>query len=197
MSRLLIFLFLLCFGYIVYYVINLLIRQRLTEGFISAASGDPLYFMDETEQPINDVALNDRDSHFFLMNAILPGKVDISNLKETNHNHTSYYYIDDEGLTTEMTDPNVVKHRESKLNYPKIKDKLTCIKEDNPLLPVIQKYQPYIYDQPHIINYYDQALYRDFRYGEQPISLKFAANPEKYCEQYPNVYPCFKYYSKW
>src|SRR5438874_1037897 len=107
MNRIVIFLFLISFGYIVYYVVNLFIRQRITEDFISGANGDPMVMMDESYQPAGDLSLNDRDSHYFLMTAILPGKVDITNLKETNPNHSSYYYVDDEGLSTERTDPNI------------------------------------------------------------------------------------------
>jgi len=169
----------------------------MIEGFISAASGDPMIMMDESYKPINNLSLHDRDSHYFLMTAILPGKKDITNLRETNPHHSSYYYVDNEGLSTEGTDPLVVKHRESKLSYPRIKDQLTCIREEHPINSVISKYQPYIYDKPNIINYYDQPLYRDWRYPEQPIDIRFAANPEKYCEQFPHAYPCFKYYSKW
>ena len=197
MNRLVILIFLVSFGYITYYIINLLIRQRMVEGFVSAADGNPLFMMDETITKVNDLSLHDRDSHYFLMTAILPGKIDITNLKETNPHHSSYYYIDDEGLSTELTDPNVVKHRESKLSYPKIEHKLTCVRENHPLRPTIQRYQPYIYDKPHLINYYDQPFYRDWRYPERPIDVRFATNPEKYCEQFPHVYPCYKYYSKW
>src|SRR5690348_2084206 len=101
MSRIFIFLFLIAFGYIVYYVIQLLIRTRMIEGFISAASGDPMLMMDESYKPINNLSLHDRDSHYFLMTAILPGKKDITNLRETNPHHSSYYYVDNEGLSTE------------------------------------------------------------------------------------------------
>ncbi len=196
MFRLFIFLFLLIFGYMVHYIINLLIRQRLTETFISSANADPMFMLDESYK-ISNMQLHDRDDHFFLMTAILPGKVDIEKLKETNHNHTNYYYVDNEGLNTEKTNPNVVKHQPSKLSYPRIANQLTCVGNNHPIRSIIEKYQPYIYDQANLINYYDQPLYRDWRYPERPIDIRFAANPEKYCEQFPHVYPCFKYYSKW
>ena len=197
MSKLFILIFLVSFGYIIYYIINLLIRERMVENFVNAANGDPMFMMDETNTRINDLSLNDRNSHYFLMTSIPPGKVDITNLKERNPNHSSYYYIDDEGLSTELTDPLIVKHRESKLSYPKISNKLTCIGENHPLRTTIQKYQPYMFDKPDLINYYDQPFYRDWRYPLMPIDVRFATNPEKYCEQFPHVYPCYKYYSKW
>lgn len=228
MSRLFIFLFLIAFGYVCYYIINLLIRERLTERFISGASGNPMYLLDEAVKPINDPTLQDRDSHHFLMTTPIPGKKAIVDLKEHNPNHSSFYYVDCtsvtpgtqaipsplncknqdspqtnyvycDGLETELTDPTVVKARPSKLSYPRIKDKLTIVTEDHPLRNVVRQYQPYIYDEnnAHFVNYYDQPLYRDWRYPERPIDLRFAANPEKYCEQFPHVYPCYKYYSKW
>jgi hypothetical protein len=54
-----------------------------------------------------------------------------------------------------------------------------------------------MWDEAEIINHYDHAFYRDWRYGEQPIDIRFAANPEKYCLSHPNSYPCAKYFSKW
>jgi hypothetical protein len=182
MSTLLIIIFLICFGYVVYYVINLLMRKRLTENFAP----------DE-----GDFNINLDDSHYFLKTAILPGKKDIANLKETNPNHSNYYYVDDKSVIIETTDPNVVTHRQSKLLFPKNKNQLTCIDEKNPIRRAIQHYQPFMYDEAEIINYYDYPFYRDWRYPERPIDVKFAANPEKYCEEHPNIYPSYKHLSKW
>lgn len=195
----LILIFLVCFGYIINYVINLLIKERLTETFISDENGNPVYFLDEIKKPINEIALTlgDRDDHYFLMTAIMPGKKAITELKETNPNETNFYYIDEDALSLEKPNPLTVKSRTSKLSYPRIKDKLTCVKDDDPIRAVISHYQPYIYDKAEVINYYDQPLYRDWRYPLRPIDIRFAANPEKYCEMFPNVYPCYVYYSKW
>lgn len=182
MSIILIFLFLLICGYVAYYIINLLMKKRLTESF-------------SVYPP--DGSLNNEDSHYFLMTSILPGKIDIANLKETNPHHSDFYYVDNKAVNIEQTDPNVVTHRPSKLEYPKIKDQLTCIGENDPIRPIIEEYQPYMYDQAEIINYYDYPFYRDWRYPERPIDPRFAANPAKYCEKNPHIYPCYKYYSKW
>ena len=197
MGRLSIFIFLIAFGYIVYHVINILIRYRMTESFISNADGNPMVMLDESMKPINNPVLGTRDDNYFLMTSLAPGKKDIVFLKEKNPHHTSFYYVDDDGLKTEITDPNVVEHRTSKLSYPKIKDKLTCIPQCHPIRKVIKKHQPYMWEQANIINFYDTPLYRDWRYPLQPINIKFAANPEKYCELYPMAYPCAEYYSKW
>lgn len=198
MSIYLIIVFLLCFGYIVNYIINLLMRERLTETFISDANGNPVYFLDEITNPnALDLNLDNRDDHYFLMTAMMPGKKAIKNLHESNVNETDFYYIDNDALKLEKPNPETVKIKPSKLSYPRIKDNLTCVKSEDPIRSVISHYQPYIYDKAEIINYYDQPLYRDWRYPLRPIDVRFAANPEKYCEMFPNVYPCYVYYSKW
>jgi hypothetical protein len=156
-------------------------RKRLTESFIT----DPATLFD-----IND-------SHYFLTTSILPGKVDIANLKERNPHHSDYSYVNDKELYIERTDPRVVEHRPSKLSYPKLRNQLTCITDKDPINDAIRQYQPYMYDEPEIINYYDTPLYRDWRYPERPIDIKFAANPEKYCEENPHIYPSYKHLSKW
>jgi hypothetical protein len=137
--------------------------------------------------------LSSEDSHYFLTTTVLPGKKDIANLRETNPHHTSFYYVDEKSVFTEQTDPNIVTHRQSKLNS----SNLTCIQANDPIRRVISKYQPYMYDTPEIINCYDHAFYRDWRYPERPIDVKFAANPDKYCEQNPQIYPSYKHLSKW
>jgi hypothetical protein len=148
-------------------------KKRITESFV----------------PEQSRFLSDNDSHHWLMTAMLPGKVDIVNLKETNPQHSSYYYVDDPSVKLEQTDPNVVCRRQT--------TNLTCIGQHDPIRQIIKHRQPYMYDQAEIINYYDHPFYRDWRYPERPIDPKFAANPQRYCELNPHVYPCYKYYSKW
>jgi hypothetical protein len=203
MRRLLIFVFLISFGYLVYHVIRILIRYRLTENFVSDTGGNPMFMLDETIKPVNNPALDSRDAHYFLTTSVIPGKKDIVNLRESNRHKTNFYYVDgdendkDSGVYTEITDPLVVKHRPSKLEYARIKDQLTCIPKNHPLNNVIAHHQPYMWEKPNIINYYDTPYYRDWRYPLQPIDVRFAANPAKYCEQFPMAYPCADYYSKW
>jgi len=156
-------------------------KKRLTENF------------DSTTGNLFDIS----NSHYFLTTSILPGKVDIINLKETNPNHTKYYYVDPREAKIEITDPNVVEHRPSKLSFPKIKNKLTCINDKDPINQIIKRYQPYMYDESEIINYYDKPFYRDWRYPERPIDIKFAINPNKYSVENPHIYPSFKHLSKW
>lgn len=163
-------------------------KKRMTENFINPNHGLDI-------NPTQGLGI--ADSHYFLTTSILPGKKDIANLKETNKHHTNYYYVDEQQIKIEQTDPNVVTHRPSKLSYSQIKDQLTCIKDTDPISYAIKQYQPYMYDQPDILNYYDHPLYRDWRYPERPIDIQFAANPAKYCALNPHVYPCYKYYSKW
>ena len=180
MSIWFILLFLIVFGFVVYYIINLLIRQRITEEF-KGYPGDPL---------------NVDDSNYFLMTSLLPGKVDIANLKEHNPQHSDYFYVDQAETKIEQTDPDVVEHRPSKLNYARMKDQLACIGEKSPIREAIKKYQPYMYDRPEIMNYYDFPYYRDWRYPERPIDPQFAINPKKYAEKYPYIYPSYRYFSK-
>jgi len=176
-----ILLFLFIFGCIVYYVVNLLLKKRITENFVTT--------------PENNLTIN--DSHYFLTTSILPGKQDIASLREKNPKHTDFFYVDDNAVTVEQTNLNVVSHRPSKLSYPTIKPELTCIKENHPIRKMIGNYQPYIFDQPEIDNYYDYPFYRDWRYPERPIDIRFSVNPKQYCANNPHVYPCYKYYSKW
>ena len=163
-----ILIFLIIFGYFVYYIITLLIEKRLTETFTQNLSID--------------------DSHHFLTTTILPGRIDITNLKETNKHHTDYYYVDPQSVNIEQTNLNVVNRRPSQND----KSNKTCINSENDtIVKLVQNAQPYIYDKPNIINYYDFPLYRDWRYPLQPISLKFLSNPQKFCKEFPTTYPCF------
>jgi hypothetical protein len=176
---LLLFIFLVVFGFCIYYVINLLVKKRLTENFADYR---------------DDRTLGIYDSHHFLMTSIQPGKEDIVKLKEHNPHHTNFFYVDPTAVITERTDPMVVTHRPSVLDKTQ---PVTCIGSNDPIRQIIKTYQPYFYDHAEILNYYDHPFYRDWRYPERPIDPKFATNPEKYCDLNPQVYPCYKYYSKW
>jgi hypothetical protein len=176
-----IFLFLIVFAYVIFYVIDLLIKKRLTEGFSSTYRGEP-------NEPITV-----NDSHYFLMTSVLPGKKDIALLKEKNPNHSNYYYVDQKETIIEQTDPRVVEHRQSSLDH----SNLTCIDQNAPIRKIIKEYQPYMYDEPELVNLYDYPFYRDWRYPERPIDLRFAIDPQKYSEKNPLVYPSYKYFSKW
>lgn len=180
MTTLTVLIFLVIVGYAAYYIINLLMRKRITESFTD-----------------DSVDVNNMDSHYFLTKSLMPGKVDITNLVETNPAHTDYTYVDDKSLVLEQTSNDVTMHRPSKLSYEKIKDQLTCIDENHPIREKIKEYQPYMYDEAEIINYYDYPFYRDWRFGERPIDIQFLANESKYCEKHAINYPCYKYYSKW
>jgi len=187
--------FLISFGYIVYYVIRLLIKQRLTEAFISNVEQNPMQFKDEAYQP--DTKFNWHDDHYFLMQSISPGKEAIVKLRESNPFKSDYYYLSAKDTLVENPDPYAETHNPSKLSYPRMKDKLTCIPENAPIRELIKHYQPYMYNEAEIINYYNYPFYRDWRFGEQPIDIRFIADPKGYCEKYPMAYPCPKYYSKW
>jgi hypothetical protein len=189
--------FLAVFGFIVYHVVRLLIRHRLTETFITNESGQNRFFMDDEMAPFNKLNLNNRDSHWFLQRDVIPGKTSIQNLSETSPHRTDFYYVDENSLDLELPNPNTVKPRCSKLSFPHIKDRLTCVPEDHPVRPLVRHLQPYMFDEADLINYYDQALYRDWRYQRRPIDIRFAINPQKYCEQFPHVYPCFEYFRKY
>jgi len=168
--------FLRVFGYVIYYVVNLQMKKRLTEGFTDQGN-----------------FLSNYNTHYFLTTSILPGKKDIADLKEINPHHTSFSYVDNKALYLEGTTPYVVRHRQSKLD-PR---KLTCIKGNAPLMKRIEKYQPYMYNRAELVTLYDHPFYRDWRYPERPIDVRFAANPKKYCAENPHIYPSYKYFSKW
>lgn len=171
--------FLIVFGYFVYYIINLLLKKHLTENYSDYR---------------NDRVLGLFDSHHFLMTSIQPGKEDIANLRERNPHHTNFYYVDPAAVKLEQPNPSVVHHR------PSVLDKTvprTCIGPDDPLRQIIKHYQPYIYDQAKIINYYDHPFYRDWRYAERPIDPRFAVNPTRYCDLNSHIYPCYNRFSRW
>src|SRR5947207_2522348 len=105
--------FLISFGYIVYYVVRLLIKQRLTEAFISSANGNPLQFADESYQP--NQKLDRHDDHWFLMRALSPGKKAIVDLRERNRFKSNYYYLSAEDTLIENPDPYAETHNPSKL----------------------------------------------------------------------------------
>jgi hypothetical protein len=187
MSRLQISIFLIVFGAICYYVIQLLIRRRAIEGYISGASGEPVMMMDGS---VKDVNLRQRDSHYFLINEINPGKKDIANLEESNpYHHDQLSVTTDKGIGD--PNPDVVMARTRDIR------RLKCIEKNDPVRPKVRKFQPVMYDRENIINYYDRPYYRDWRYPEQPIDLEFVQDPAGYCRRYPQRYPCYKYYSKW
>lgn len=188
MTRTQIFLFLFVFGYICYYIVNLLIRRRAIEGYISGASGEPVMMMDGKYRPIIP-DLRQRDSHYFLINSISPGKEDIANLSESNKFRSNFQFIKDDSV--ENPNPDVVVARTRDIRQ------LSCIDRTNPVRHKVRKFQPVMYDRDQIINYYDRPYYRDWRYPEQPIDLEFIQNPAGFCRKYPQRYPCYKYYSKW
>lgn len=197
MNQLFILLFLIVFGNVVYYIINLLISTRLTETFITNNLHQKMFFMDEHHTPYNKVNLHNRDAHWFLKKAYLPGKSSIRNLQANSPFRTNFKYFDHWESKLENPDPRTVKPVCSKLSFPKIKDRLSCISENHPLRKRVEKLQPYMYDKAKFVKHYDWPLYRDWRYQERPIDLRFAVNPQKYCEKNPHVYPCWKYFSKY
>lgn len=186
--------FLIIFGYVVYYVINLLIKQRMIENL---EQPDTINASNSTS---NATFSPDRTIHQFLNTEIMPGKIDIVNLKESNPHNSNYFYLDhNERNKVEIPNRKVSTPKPSKLTYHRLKenDQLMCITNKDPIRQSIKDYQPYMYDQGEIINYYDRPFYRDWRYPERPIDPNFAANAEKYCANQPNVYPCYRYYSRW
>jgi|UniRef100_A0A6C0BL59 hypothetical protein len=176
MSLIFIFVFLLIFGWAIYYVINLLIKRRLTENFDNQGKYMPSEAI-----------------HYFLTTSVRPGKQNIVNLQETNPNHTRYSYLTPKDAQLEQPNRQVVSHRQSKLD-PR---NLTCVGSNAPIRKLVQEFQPYMYDQPELINLYDYPFYRDWRYPERPIDPRFLINPDKYCQENPQIYPSYKHLSKW
>ena len=134
------------------------------------------------------------DSHYYLTTDVFPGKSDIVHLHEKNPHHTSYFYVNPDAVTIEQTDPKVVTHRPSKVtSHPD----LLCLRPESRTYQKILEYQPYMYPNMNLLNFYDYPFYRDWRYPEQPIDPQFASDPSGYCAKNRLVYPCPKYYSKW
>lgn len=78
-------------------------------------------------------------------------------------------------------------------HYPASKSNIDDIHRDYKLSPglysVLAKYSPY--DKPEIVQYYSEYYYRDWRFPEKPISIKFAENPEKFIMDFPKQYPSY------
>lgn len=60
----------------------------------------------------------------------------------------------------------------------------------------IKTVQPYLLDQVSTKSIGQDTLYYDARYPENMVSVKFIQNPQKYCRQHYNQYPCYRYWSK-
>jgi len=181
------------FIFVIIIIYNYLKRK---EKFISNMDGFPMYLMDESYHTTNrpDLDMKTRESHSFLERSVLPGKIDIVNLHENNKYNTGFYYIGNK----KQEFPNSHYYQPNKSKILSKNPDITCITDNSPIKKIIKKYQPYIYDNKvDIINYYDNPYYRDWRYGEKPVSVKFASDPKKFCEKNPIEYPCAKYYSKW
>lgn len=69
--------------------------------------------------------------------------------------------------------------------------KKATIAKSDPLNTLIDDRQPYMFDQPEVVNYYGKNHYWDWRYPKKPISVEFAADPAGYCQKYPQKYPSY------
>lgn len=67
----------------------------------------------------------------------------------------------------------------------------TCLPKNHPIYTVIDEKQPYMFDKPMVIDYYGSLNYWDWKYPRQPIDVRFAADPKKFCKMNPNSYPCY------
>lgn len=67
------------------------------------------------------------------------------------------------------------------------------VTEDTPedVKVMVEEHQPYFLDGARIIDKDGEKFYVDARYPEQPISVEFAVNPEKYVREHPSVYPSY------
>lgn len=68
---------------------------------------------------------------------------------------------------------------------------LFCISSRHAIKKYVKKYQPFMFQKPKIVDYYGSQFYYDWRYPQKPVSLKFLANPMKYCRDNPEIYPCY------
>ena len=56
---------------------------------------------------------------------------------------------------------------------------------------LVEDKQPYFLDEALIIDYYGEKFYNDANYPKHPISIDFAKDPVKFCNEHPNEYPSY------
>ena len=116
-----------------------------------------------------------------------PGKAGINTLELTDGKVSDYPDI----ITSEKSKDESSKSKDFSEVSPPYHDKtLRCIPKNHPIKKYISKYQPYMLNKPTIVDYYGSQFYNDWRYPLKPISLKFLADPVKYCKLNPSAYPC-------
>lgn len=146
---------------------------------LANADGTPRMITDNID--IADHYDRQRPTHAWLDTILLSGKPEIVNLKPHNPAHTNYAYVgrsDKEG--TSLCVKSAKYYKMPKTISPE-------------LARQIVKYQPEQYgDKPHLISVYGQPHYRDWRYPERPISIKFLTDGPSCVEPLKYPYVCSK-----
>jgi hypothetical protein len=161
--------------------------KNTPETFISNDLGHNMYFNNEYIIDSNRVVPNDVDplryynnTHNFLNVPVIKGNETYNNVKPLNSTLV-YKKLDNKMQSYTSTKPVSEKN----LNK-KIRNK-------------IRKFQSPIYGSKclSLTDRNGDVHYNDWRYPEQPISIKFSMDPVKYCTKNQNRYPCAKFMSKY
>ena len=78
-----------------------------------------------------------------------------------------------------------------KYNYVQPCDALTTADKKK-----IKMHQVPFLKEVDLVDYYNKDFYYDARYPQEPVDIAFAKDPENYCRNNKNIYPCYKWYSK-
>lgn len=187
-----------------YIGLSLLFLAIILLGVVYRLSPNQENFVSGTDYDLN--YQNDRNNYFqqeqelgnfnnVLLRNRQPGKKEINNIQTTLTtglaDKNDKYGRLHEGSLCEPDDnpPNKVLGMFEKHQIP---EKLEECVTDKKVWNNIVKFQPDIYgNKPHVINYYGRLFYHDWRYPLQPINIRFASNPKKFVEQYPQEYPSY------
>jgi len=79
------------------------------------------------------------------------------------------------------------KHKQKTLRFTDQKE--LKIPKNHQVYTFVDERQPYMFDQPTVIDNSGKKFYWDWRYPRKPIDIRFAIDPVGYCKKHPNTYP--------
>lgn len=151
-------------------IVYLLSKININETFLTEPTLPPL---EETYQrQLNELEDVDR----VLDRPTKPGDKYVENLK-----------LPLEGAPISDKYQHLVKLKRKTFDFKDIVDK--PVSEDD--LVKVEDKQPYMFDEPVIVDYYGTKNYWDWRFPRKPISIKFLENPEEFCKRHPDQYPSY------
>ena len=149
-------------------IITILYNNKIEEGFLTDAQLNNIFFMDPYYVAYDN---------FYDPNRLMTKPLIMADDKVTG--------VLDETIDSAPFNDNI------KYNYVKSCDSLTT--EDKKKIRLHQ--MPFL-KEVDLIDYYNKDFYYDARFPQEPLDIAFAKEPEKYCRNNKNIYPCYKWYSR-